>query len=337
MANLRDHLNRMLPTILPSKPEDSLNGMEVLRRLRNKYSHDLEEYTDATIRVHLSVISSEPNSVIAKFEGGHGYYARNSKPINEFMPKSDHSVQKPEESQPRQLQREEKFRSIYIRYAMLNNEFPMYIDHTHASRQSEGLNHWRFPDVVNLQWDVAIASNTGFQLAKDLFEVKRGLGEPPFTLKSVELKVSAIGSSLREAFFQTVSNSKWAHEAQLVFANQITDTILADELRRLGKSYDISILSYGLTNEYIDMLPSADVILRMDDSQFEQVASNVRITHLASARKSEVLDWEAIRDLRLQLHDFSDLFAWIAYCLEKRTPYRYEDFRQLSRVETKYC
>ena len=66
MANLHDHLNQMLPAILPARPEDALNGMELLRRLRAKFPTELRDYTDATIRVHFSVISSEPNSVIAK-------------------------------------------------------------------------------------------------------------------------------------------------------------------------------------------------------------------------------------------------------------------------------
>lgn len=336
MANLREHLNQMLPTILPLKPEDSYNGMEVLRRLRAKYNRELEDYTDATIRVHLSVISAEPDSVIAKFEGGHGYYARNGKSCVNIVQKPDTAENPSSESQPRQFQREEKFRALFIRYATLNNEFAVHIEHTHAVRHSEGMNRWRFPDVVDLQWEVGVASNDGYQLAKDLLEVKRGLGEAPFTLKSVELKVRAVSTNLRESFFQTVSNSKWAHEALLVFAMAITDTSLAEELRRLGKSYDVSIISYGLSEEYLDSLPPADQMLQIDEGQFEQIASNIRITHIVSARKSETLDWDAIKDLRLQLADFNNIFAWLAYCLEKRTAYHFADFMQLSRVETKY-
>jgi hypothetical protein len=337
MQNLRAHLNKMLPNILPGRADKAITGIDALKLLRSKYNLDLGSYGDGTIKVHLSQMSHEPNSVIAKVEGGHGYFARDTILSINQPPDNDPPCQNNDHSQTRQNQPEEKFRAIFIRYARLNDEFPVHIEHTKALRQSEGTNRWRYPDCVVLQWDVAIAGDNGFQLAKDLLEVKRGLGEPPFVLKSVELKVLAVGSNLREAFFQTVSNSKWAHEAQLVFATAINDNSLADELRRLGKSYDVSVFSYGLPEDYLDSLPPADQILAMDESQFEQIASNIHVTQMVSSRTTEKLDWDAIKDLRTQLQDFNHLFMWIAHCLEERIAFAFEDFLELSKFNEKYA
>jgi hypothetical protein len=113
----------------------------------------------------------------------------------------------------------------------------MIVEHTKGLRQRAGINKWKFPDVVLLRWEVGSVTDRGFRLDKDLLEVKRSLGEQPFRLTSAELKVELTASTLRESFFQCVSNSKWAHTAQLTVANRLIDEVVVEELRRLGASY----------------------------------------------------------------------------------------------------
>jgi hypothetical protein len=236
----------------------------------------------------------------------------------------------------RQIQPEEKFRSLFIRFAEFNNQFPMSVEHTSANKQKAGINKWKFPDVVVLRWEVGEVTDTGFKLARELLEVKRSLGEQPFRLISTELKVELTAASFRQAFFQCVSNSKWAHSAQLAIATKITDETVAEELRRLGTSYDVSIVSYGLDLEYLDTLPTADTLLQMADGDFETIAANIALNRIAVGKDRETLDWEHIRDLKLQSNEFNDLFRWTAHCLEKRSPYKYTDWQNIAQIEGHY-
>lgn len=118
-----------------------------------------------------------------------------------------------------------------------------------------------------LEWDVGEAKDAGFRLDPDLLEVKRSLGEQPFRLSSIELKVELSLADFRAAFFQCVSNSKWAHHAVLAVAAKIADKTLAEELRRLGSSYDVTVLTYGIAREALTDLPSASAILKMGEGE----------------------------------------------------------------------
>ncbi|HYG63071.1 MAG TPA: hypothetical protein VEL74_10855 [Thermoanaerobaculia bacterium] len=339
MATLREQLTKILPSVLPDRAEDAINGTDLLATVRGKLDGD---YSEASVRTHFSVMSADPTSPIAKVDQGHGYYRRSlgttaaAIPIDEGGAKSVTEEAAEEFLGQRASQREEKFRSIYMRYAEITNQFPMHVEHTKGARQRAGVNKWKFPDVVVLRWEVGEVSDAGFRLAREVLEVKKSLGEQPFKLISSELKVELAIGSFREAFFQCVSNSKWAHSAQLAVAAKINDESLAEELRRLGTSYDVSVVSYGLEPEYLDSLPPADKILKMQTGDFEAIAANVAVTRVATGRDRETLDWEHLRDLRAQSEEFSNLFRWTAYCLEKKSPYRYEDWEKIARLESRY-
>jgi hypothetical protein len=185
----------------------------------------------------------------------------------------------------------------------------MHIEHTKSLKAKAGLNKWKYPDVIVLDWEVGEATDNGYILARELLEVKKSLGEQPFKLSSVELKYELTNSSFRENFFQTVSNSKWAHVAVLAVAGKIKDETLAKELRRLGASYDVNVVSYGMDIEKLEKLPSEDEILSMSDSQFDEVIIPLlAIKPIATGKERNTLDWEHIRDLRFLNEDFDKLF-----------------------------
>lgn len=336
MPTLRDQLSILFPEILPKDPKKALNGTTLLGLVRPKLQG---EYTEASIRQHFSVMSGEATSPIAKVSQGHGYYQRpQAAPISADVPNNEElaPVLNAQPDGPRSVQSEEKFRALYIRYAELNNSFPVHIEHTAAARQAAGVNKWKFPDVVVLDWDVGRITDNGYQIDRGLLEVKRSLGDQPFRLTSVELKVDLTLSSFRENFFQCVSNSKWAHHAYLVTANAIQDETLVRELRRLGSSFDISVISYGLTHEALENLPPADEILRADDQKIEQLAAQLSISRVSSGRPREALDWEHIEDVRSQSRDFNEVFVWISRCLLDGRSYSFTDYQQITQVEAGY-
>ena len=73
MASLWDQLTKLLPSLLPSDPDEAINGSELLKLVSRKLDGD---YAENTLRAHFSRMSAEPDSVIAKVEDGHGYYLR---------------------------------------------------------------------------------------------------------------------------------------------------------------------------------------------------------------------------------------------------------------------
>lgn len=337
MATLKEQLATLFPEILPSEPAEAINGTALLALVRPRLQG---EYSEHSIRQHFSVMSTDPTSPIAKVSQGHGYYLRS---LATPLVIESVATDSPSSASPvlqvvgtRGNQREEKFRALYVRYEEIRNSFPVHIEHTAALRQAAGVNKWKFPDVVVLDWDVGRISDAGYQIDGGLLEVKRSLGDQPFRLTSVELKVELSLGSFRENFFQCVSNSKWAHDAYLVTANAVQDTTLERELRRLGSSFDISVVSYGLTNEALDEMPSADRIISMSDQEIETLASKLSITRISSGRQREGLDWEHIEDVRTQSSDFNDVFKWISRCLIDKRPYSFKDYRQITRLEAGY-
>ena len=249
MASLREQLIDILSRegILPESPEQAINGTHLLEKVLPLLD---DSVNPSSVRQYFYLFSGDPTSPIAKVDQGHGYYLRvtETSPDNEQDTEGEYrrsiSGELVSES-TRQSQPEEKFRAIFMRYSEFNNQFPIHIEHTRASKQPSGVNEWKFPDVVVVEWGSEVRREDSLRLDKDMLEIKRSLGEQPFKIRSVELKVALSLSTFRQNFFQCVSNSKWAHVAQLAIAGRVPDGILADEIRRLGTSYDVSVVSFG--------------------------------------------------------------------------------------------
>ena len=163
------------------------------------------------------------------------------------------------------------------------------------------------------------------------------MGEQPFRLTSVELKVDLNLTSFRENFFQCVSNSKWAHHSVLGVAYPVTDTTLVEELQRLGASYDVTIVSYSLDAARLEEWPPAEQIMAMSDSDFDELAKSVKLSTIATGRQRPGLDWEHIKDMRDQTDDFVVLFQWIAHCLREGRPFKHADFSEITKIQGRYA
>ncbi len=336
MATLWDKLNEVYPRVLSPEPSRAINGTQLLQQLPPEL---IQEYAENSFRQHFSEMSKDPLTKIAKVSDGHGYYLRCSESEIQQAPLPDQSPQGNTEAPHlgRETQLEEKFRSILIRHAeQVNQDFPVHVEHTRSTRKEAGVNRWKFPDVVLLRWEVGKLKDDGYKLDQHLLAVKSSLGEPPFKLQSAELKVSLNLSSFRESFFQCVSNSKWAHRSILAVAASVEDKTLRDELERLGASYDVTILTYGLNEQILESFPDASDILKMTAADFEQqVTSSINLTRISTAKERPTLDWEHINDLRSINGDFSDIFEWIARCLVDKKAYTFNDFVQMREIQKK--
>ena len=109
------------------------------------------------------------------------------------------------------------------------------IYHEKSVKKGQKHNQWLHPDIVGFSlttqgWNapvVHLAQSSGAIAAK---------------LYSFELKVAIDFPTLREYFFQAVSNSSWAHEGYLVVAEIEEDPEFWDELKRLSQSFGIGVI-----------------------------------------------------------------------------------------------
>lgn len=149
--------------------------------------------------------------------------------------------------------------------------FAMRIDEKTASnRKGINGNKWLFPDLCGIQslvegFDADVTSLVNLTAAEKAY------------LFSIEVKVVLNNSNVREAFFQTVSNSSWANYGYLVAA-QIDDRVM-DELRMLHGLHGIGV-----------------VRLNVDDPSESQV--------LIPAAFNEQLDWNSFNRLIVENSDF---------------------------------
>ncbi len=88
-------------------------------------------------------------------------------------------------------------------------------------------------------------------------------------------------STLKEYYFQAVSNSSWAHEGYLVTLKLDDEPSLIDEIRRLNNSFGIGLI-------------------KLDPINIEQ--SEI----VFSAKTKDFLDWETIDTLTKLNFDFQN-------------------------------
>jgi hypothetical protein len=324
--SLGTRLREALPNLLPPNPTDAITGTQIIEKLQ---SQGFSDYSENSLRQYLSDLSKDSTSPIAKVDKGHGYFGRDLSEVvgSKTSLKSVTPASVSKDHSARDFQLEEKFRSLFMRWSELEGRSPVHLEHTRSAKQLAGINKWKFPDVIDVEWKVPLDEN-GKDFIKNILDVMRGLGEQPFKITSTELKVEVRASTLREIFFQCVSNSRWAHAAQLVVASDIQEQLVVDELKRLGSSYRISVLSFGLSSDKLEKMPPAGEILDMAQGQLEELLNGVQVKVIATGEEQEQLDWDQLRDLQNQISDIDDILAWIARCLNDGRAYSFKRWQK---------
>ncbi len=150
------------------------------------------------------------------------------------------------------------------------------INHQRSDKKEYG--EWMHPDIVGCCFPID-------DWSPEVIELSNSIGNVSIKLISFELKKELNFSNLREAFFQTVSNSSWANESYLVAAEIMKDDDFMNELIRLSGSFGIGIIQLDLEDP--------------DNSQI-----------LLPAEPEENLDWETLNKLTMN-PDFKDFIKRI--------------------------
>lgn len=150
------------------------------------------------------------------------------------------------------------------------------INHSKSDKKEYG--EWVHPDMVGCifpidEWD------------QEVLQLSSTIGNTSVKFISFELKRELNLTTLRENFFQTVSNSSWANESYLVAAEISRNDDFINELSRLSTSFGIGVIR-----------------LDIDDPNSSEI--------LFQAKNRENLDWETINKLTMN-KDFKEFLKRI--------------------------
>jgi hypothetical protein len=143
-------------------------------------------------------------------------------------------------------------------------------------------------------------------------QLAQASGDLAARIYSFEVKIAVDFPTLREYFFQAVSNSSWAHEGYLVAVEIDEDPEFREELTRLSQSFGIGVIQLNTKNPLDSAIllaarekPSIDwktvdriAELNPDFSEFiSSVANSIKINQPAVAAFDRLLN-----DTELELH-----------------------------------
>jgi hypothetical protein len=310
--SLRKQLTEALPDFLPSNPQESIKGTELIRLIRLKLDGN---YSDASLRYHFSIMSCDPTSPIAKVEKGQGYYRRTA-PVpalstaqelfSQYQGRLD-DIQGDHQAVDHAMMRIRKFRAIVNKWCEVNGRFPFAFREPFQADAPLG-NFWKFPEMLLVDWESGDDEDTN----RPLLKLKSQLGLPPFRLHAARLRILPSHDTYREDFFQTLSASVWAQGGELIYAAPIEDEALAEGLRRLSTTFGIGVVSCGLTAEILDDLPRPANILNAHPRETEALMERLEVTRVAAAKSRPHIDWASLEAIRGDSKEVDALLTWLS-------------------------
>lgn len=144
------------------------------------------------------------------------------------------------------------------------------INHSKSDKRSYG--EWVHPDMVGCVFPID-------EWNDEVLNLSSAVGNTSVKFISFELKRELNLSSLREKFFQTVSNSSWANESYIVAAEISKNEDFLSELGRLSSAFGIGVIELDVND------PNSSLIRFPADTR-------------------ENLDWETLNKLTAMNTDF---------------------------------
>lgn len=312
--NLREQLRQILPDILPDDPEQAIKGTELIRLVRLRLGDD---YSDATLRYHFSILSYDSTSPIAKVDQGQGYYQRLSKPASAYG--AGRMLFGSVEEGDITVTRFQRLLAIYERLSLLRSNYPFQLN-GRGDSPLDVRGHWDVPDLITAEWDLETSADEVTRFDTAMLDLRRHLGGPEVNLTGVQLKTALTLDSYTADFFQALSATRWALQSELVIAEPLNDEALVDSLRSLGNQFGVGISSLGISITMLDDLPGARDLRTMSAAEFEVVQGKLRIQKITVPAPRQRIDWQALSALRKKHEPVGDLVRWLSECLERKQP-----------------
>lgn len=286
-----------------------------------------QEYSDATLRYHFTIMCSDPGSPIAKVEQGQGYYLRRQSSAGAAATMTQARLNMFTETDSEVLGRAgvrlQKLRAVFARDASSSGRFPFLFESSFAD-VAPMENVWMCPDTVVVDWDGSDAQ----RLDAAEMALKQALGVAPCTMCAVKFKLEINPRTWREDFYQALSATRWAHTGELVIASSIADEQLADELRLLGMEHGLGIVTCGMNLEMLDDMRPAWQVPDMTAREFEVLQSRFHRKRLTMPRPRQ-LDWHLVKQVRAGNDEFQELFRWLQRSLADHRAYSWSEFAEM--------
>lgn len=167
------------------------------------------------------------------------------------------------------------------------------IYHEESKKSKKGMDKWIYPDMVGVSFAYKDFESPHVRSFIKKFDTL------PIKLVSFELKRELDLSSCREAYFQAISNSSWAHAGYLVAGKlDRNNKDLMELLKQLNQSFGIGVIV-------------------LDIERMEQSAI------LLSAKEKENLDYQTLSKLAERNDNFNKFLKSVAD-FEIENPQRYK-------------
>ena len=251
---------KMVINCLQENPDKKFTAEEIAKWIWDNYQADCEEKIRNSTATKVPVVDkgSLITALVAEINSDYSGYQKNDerlKTAEENPRKFYFSEQTSEEESQREtittsnvsndgqtegLQKQEF--SEHDLYPLLSQylatEFLVHskrIDEKKSKNKGKaGSNRWLFPDLVGLE-------DLGRDWQPTIKETNKESGDKKAQLWSFEVKLVLNRSNVREAFFQTVSNSSWANFGYLV-ASQISGGDTMRILQMLSSLHGIGVM-----------------------------------------------------------------------------------------------
>lgn len=335
--NLRDQLKEILPDILPRNPAQAIKGTELIELVKHRLK---QEYSDATLRYHFSIMSCDPSSPIAKVEQGQGYYLRTAtihtmNSARNLFRSGDASADGNGAFSGAEfglaMGRASKFRAVVRRYLESVRQYPFVFEESFS--QDAWANRWRVPDLAVVDWLTTGSDSPSMDPRK--LEVHRRMGESPLRITAVKLRLELETATVLEDLYQCLSAAEWANVGELIVAAPIDDPALAAEVSRFAGRHGIGVISFGLGEDMLDDLPEAAVIENMGEREFESLKAFFAVRRYAIPSTDRPHDWQHVVGAGPSNPDFARFESWISRCLLEERVITDREFDELDRAKAK--
>lgn len=237
------NLNRLVFEILKQRPGDKLTAKEMSRWIFENFREDCEEKRRNS-KQNLSADSALVQQISAEIAAQRPaiqraypfikttetrpirYYYWTARTVSEAERQIGSDVKISNDISPPRLSESNLYPMLAMYLRSQHNVFAKRIDEKKSSNsRGPNGNKWLFPDLAGME-------DLGGEWAPAIQKCVREYGDKRARLWSFEVKILLNRSNVREAWFQTVSNSSWANFGYLA-ASQI-DTDVIRELRMLS-------------------------------------------------------------------------------------------------------
>lgn len=225
-----------------------------------------------------------------------------------------------DEKKTKETFHERDLHQLLCNYLWKKKEYPKTIYQEQSSARSDSAQKWVHPDMVSASF-----VETKKIIVSQLLKATEA--NDAMLLCSYELKIKiATDYELKQAYFQSLSNSNWANYGYLVAFEIKDEGDLIEEMERLNQSFGIGIIKLGVTPEETKVLFPAkkksldfktiDKLCNINEGFLEFIET---VTKLITVGKDFVPDvkntLKSICDKRLSESDTK------VYCIKKNIPF----------------